>query len=218
MLGDLSGEVGEHEIGARAFDGVEMLERDGRAVEPSVGRRRLDHRVLTRHVIGGDRHVELGAHARDDIEVRQRRLDHDDVRAFGDVEPHLFDRLSGIADVLLVSLAIAAIGDGDIDGIAERAVQRRGIFSAVGENDAVGEVSVVERRSDGGHLTIHHAGRCDDVGACRGLRDCDAPVEVERGVVVDTAFAVEDAAMAMVGVFVDAEIGAQHHRFAKVVA
>jgi hypothetical protein len=41
QLRNLSGEVCEDEIRAGAFDGVEVLERNSRAIEPSVGRRAL---------------------------------------------------------------------------------------------------------------------------------------------------------------------------------
>ena len=77
---------------------------------------------------------------------------------------------------------------------------------------------VVERGTDGGDLPVHHARRRDDVGPGGGLSDRDAPIELERGVVVDAAFAIEDAAMPVVGVFVDTQIRAQHHGVAEVVA
>ena len=39
-----------------------------------------------RHVVRRDRHVDLGAHGGDDVEVGERRLHHHHVGAFGDVE------------------------------------------------------------------------------------------------------------------------------------
>ena len=47
-----------------------------------------------------------------------------------------------------------------------------------------------------------------------GLGHGDARVDVEREVVVDRTVAVEDAAVPVVGVFVDAQIGHHHHAVA----
>ena len=80
------------------------------SIQPLLGSR-LDHRVLARHVVRRDRHVDLGAHCSDDVEVGERRLHHHHVGALGDVEAHLLERLAAVAPVLLVALAIAAAGD-----------------------------------------------------------------------------------------------------------
>ena len=59
------------------------------------------------------------------------------------------------------------------------------------------------------------------MGAGGGLGNGDAAVDLQRGVVVDrgpriVGRAVEDAAVAVVGVLVDAQIGHQHHSIADV--
>ena len=67
-------------------------------------------------------------------------------------------------------------------------------------------------------LAVHHPARCDDVGAGGGLGDGGLGVDLERGVVVDVAVLVEHAAVTVVGVLVDAQIGHQHDVVADVVA
>src|ERR1700722_9766963 len=53
--GDFGGPVGEDDVGARAADGGERLVDDPVAVDPALGRRRLDHRVLAADLVGGHR-------------------------------------------------------------------------------------------------------------------------------------------------------------------
>ena len=67
-------------------------------------------------------------------------------------------------------------------------------------------------------LAVHHPRRGDDVGARLGLGHRDPGVELEGGVVVDLAPVVEDAAVAVVGVLVEAEVGDEHDRVAELVA
>ena len=73
-------------------------------------------------------------------------------------------------------------------------------------------------RADGGDLAVHHPARRGDVGAGVGLRDRGPGVELEGGVVVDVAVGADDAAVAVVGVLVDAEVGDEHHLVADLGA
>ena len=70
----------------------------------------------------------------DHVEVGERRLDHHHVGALGDVGVDLAQRLAGVAPVLLVALAVAAAGDRDVDGVAERPVQPGRVLRRVGED------------------------------------------------------------------------------------
>ena len=108
-FGDLACEVGQHEVGAGTLDRREVLDRHRVAVDPTVPRRGLDHRVLAAHVVRRDRHVELGAHCGDHVEVRERRLDHDHVGALVDVERGLGDRLADVRRVHLVRAPVAEL-------------------------------------------------------------------------------------------------------------
>ena len=61
-------------------------------------------------------------------------------------------------------------------------------------------------------LAVHHPARRDDVSAGTGLGHRGLGVDLERRVVVDVAALVEHAAVAVVGVLVDAEVGDQRRR------
>ena len=195
-----------------------MLHADGEAVDPAPLGGCLDHRVLAGHVVGGQGHVDLGSGPGDDVEVGERRLHHHDVGPFAEVEADLLEGLAGVGGILLVALAVAAAGDGDVDRVAERAVERRGVLGGVGHDRHLLEAVVVEGLADGHHGAVHHPGGGDDVGARRGLGQCDLAVELEGGVVVDLAVVGEQPAVAVRGVLVEAEVGHQHDLVAEGVA
>ena len=67
-------------------------------------------------------------------------------------------------------------------------------------------------------LAVHHPGRGDDVGPGLGLGHGHLGVALEGQVVVDVAPVVEDAAVAVVGVLVEAQVGDEHHGVAELVA
>ena len=69
----------------------------------------------------------------------------------------------------------------------------------------------VQRVPDRGHLAVHHAARPHQVRSGLGLGDRDAPVPLEGRVVVDVvAVGGQHAAVAVIGVFVQAQV-AHHH-------
>ena len=75
------------QVGACTADSGEHLERDRLLVEPPVRRSRLHHRVLPADVVRGQRKLrEAVANRSHDVEVTERRLDHQRVRALLDVE------------------------------------------------------------------------------------------------------------------------------------
>ena len=65
---------------------------------------------------------------------------------------------------------------------------------------------MIERRANRADLAVHHAGGRDHVGAGRRLRGGDPLVDLEGAVVVDP-LPIENAAVAMVRVLAQAEIG-----------
>ena len=131
-----------------------------------------------------NRHIDRSLHRRDDVEVAERRLDHDHVGTLRNVGAHLHQRLAGVAPVLLVGLAITPTDDGAIDGVAERPVEAAGVLRRVGENGRVAMAGAIESGSDRANLAIHHPAGSHHVGAGVGLRDRDAPVDLECCVVV----------------------------------
>src|SRR3954471_18790189 len=74
--GGFAGVVSNDDVGAGAADGRQALEHRALLVEPAVARRGLEHRVLAADVVRRRRISEFHLHARQDIEVWQRRLDH----------------------------------------------------------------------------------------------------------------------------------------------
>ena len=77
---------------------------------------------------------------------------------------------------------------------------------------------VVERRPDGCHLAVHHPRGSDNVGARFSLGQGNSAVNGQRRVVVDLAPRIEDAAMAMVGVLVETEVGHEDHLVTELMA
>jgi hypothetical protein len=76
----------------------------------------------------------------------------------------------------------------------------------------------VQGGPDGGHLPVHHPRGGDHVGAGDRLGHRHPGVEVQGGVVVDRAVGGQDAAVAVVGVLVEAEVGHDHQVVAHLVA
>src|ERR1019366_202538 len=66
--------VSDQNIRARAAHRQQAFQRHAALVNPAFGRRRLDHRVLAAHRVGGGGQSEFGFHAMDDVQIRQRRL------------------------------------------------------------------------------------------------------------------------------------------------
>ena len=77
---------------------------------------------------------------------------------------------------------------------------------------------VVEGSADRGDLAVHHPRWGAHVGPGVGLRDRGLAVDLEGGVVVDRALGGDQAAVAVVGVLVEAEVGHQHEVVAHLVA
>ena len=144
--------------------------------------------------------------AADHVEVRQRRLDHDDVGPLVDVEARPRAAPRGVGRVHLVGAAVAE-GGRRVGGLAERAVEGGGELRAVGHDRRVGEAVVVERRADRADAAVHHVARRDDVGPGARLRERGARQQLDRGVVVDAAVGAQQAAVAVARVLAQAEVG-----------
>ena len=149
--------------------------------------------------------AELRLHPRDDVEIGERRLDHDDVGPFLDIERDLAQRLLDVGRIHLVRSAIAE-GRRRIGRLAERAVERRTVLRRVRHDRRLREPRLVERRADAADAAVHHVGRRDDVGAGRGVRQRGAR-QLLDGHVVGNLVVDEDAAVPVRRVFAEADIG-----------
>src|SRR5687767_5445374 len=79
------GKIGDDHVGAGATNADERLHHRAISIYPATLGRGPNHSVLATHLIGGQRMARLRLHARDDVEIRTRRLHHDHVRTLGDV-------------------------------------------------------------------------------------------------------------------------------------
>ncbi len=143
--------------------------------------------------------------APDDVEIGQRGLDHDHVRALLHVEQRLAHRLAPVGRIHLVAAPVAERGR-RVGRLAERAVEGRGELRAVGEDRHVREALGVERGADRADAAVHHVARRDDVRAGARLADGRAREQLERRVVVDR-LAVQHAAVPVARVLAQAEVG-----------
>ena len=205
LFGGFLGVVGEDDVGAGAFHAEERLHHDALFVEPAFGGGSLDHGVFARNVVDGDRHVEALLGSPDDVEVGQAGLDHDDVRAFDDVEFDLFHRLFCVGRVHLVGALVAELRRG-VQGVAERAVEARSVFGGVRKNAYIGVAGFVERLADRADAAVHHVARRDEVSASLGVRNGHL-LEHFDGFVVENDAIPDEAVVAERGERVERDIG-----------
>ena len=196
------------------MDSRQALEHRTALVEPSVSRRGLQHRVLPADVIRRRRVTERLFDATDDVQVRQRRLHHHDVSALGEILLDFPERLASVGRIHLMRSAIAEARRGS-GSVAKGSVQRRPVLGRVRHDGDVVEATLVERLADCADAAVHHVGWRDDVGTCGGVRDGGANKLIHRRIVHDL-IVPDDAAVAMVGVFAQTDVG--HHEDARQFA
>ena len=74
---------------------IERFQGHGPLVDPAAFGGGFDHAELARDVVGRQRHAgKMVADAAEDVEIGQRRLDHDDVGPFGQIELDFAQRLA----------------------------------------------------------------------------------------------------------------------------
>src|SRR5690348_18459067 len=91
--GSIFGVIGEDDRGASALNAGEDFECDAFFVHPAVTSGGFHHRVFAAYVVGGDGNVEALANTLDYIQISQRGLYHDHVRALFQVELDFAHRL-----------------------------------------------------------------------------------------------------------------------------
>ncbi len=72
----------------------------------------------------------------DDVQVRQRRLDHDHVGAFGQVEADFADCFATIGRVHLIPASVAELGR-RISGLTKWPVERAGVLGGIGQDGRI---------------------------------------------------------------------------------
>src|SRR5919202_5729657 len=73
-------EIGQDEVRSSPFDREERFHHGSGFVQPSRPTRGPDHAVFAAYLVGRDGQIDARARRGDDIQIRQGRLDHDDVR------------------------------------------------------------------------------------------------------------------------------------------
>ena len=185
-------------------------------IDPAVCGSGLDHGVLATDVIGGNWYINTCTHRRNNVEITQCWLDHDNVGALFDVGKHFAHRLTRIAPILLIALAVSATGDLHIYCVTEWAIQPRRVLGRVRHDRNVVKTCRVERMSNCANLSVHHAAWCNNVCACLCLRQRCLAINLKRLVVIYITVFVKYATMAVAGVFVYTQVGHQHHSIAYV--
>jgi hypothetical protein len=193
-----------------------MFECHRVAIDPATFCGRMDHGVLAAHVVRRDWHIDPPSDISDDVEVGDSGLDHHHIGTLIDIKIDLTERFTDVARILLVTLPVAAVCYLDVDRVSKRPVQRARVLRRVRKDRHVEESGIIECGADRSDLAVHHPARGDDVRACRCLGDGGLRVDGKRGVVVDVAGGVDDSAVPVIGVFVDAQICHQHDLIAVV--
>jgi hypothetical protein len=118
-------------------------------------------------VIHRGRFAKALAHAPKNVDVRQCRFDHDDVRAFIDVEPDLAEGFIRVRRIHLVRSTITKLWRA-FGCVAKRAVKNGSEFRSVTHNTSFCKTVGIERFPNCANAAVHHVAGCDHVRA--GLR------------------------------------------------
>lgn len=168
----------------------------------------MDHGVLARDLVRRDGHVlaDLLCVA-DNIQIRARRLDHDDIRALLNVAMDSASREATASGRKLVAFPITE-RRARAGGVAEGAVQATGELSGVGhQDDLMGDASLDKLQLEGANAAVVHVRGGDAVGAGLGVGHGDVADAVDGELVVEAAVVAEDAAVAVGRVFAQADVG-----------
>src|SRR6185437_8301765 len=200
--GSIFGVIGEDDAGASALNAGEDFERNAFFVDPAVARGGLYHRVFAAHVVSGDGNVEALANTLDYIQISQRGLYHDHVRALFQVELDFAHRLARVGRIHLVAAPVTELGRG-IRRFAEWSVECRAVFRRVGKDRDILKFVFVEFAPDRGDAAVHHVGGRDDIGSSPRVRKRGVG-EQSKAWIVENVFALDHAAMSMARVFAKA--------------
>ncbi len=151
----------------------------------------------------------------DQVEIGHRRLHHDHVGAFFQVQLDLAHGFAPVGRIHLVAAAVAELR-GRFGGLAERPVEDRGEFGRVGKNRDLLEAVGVQRLADGRHAAVHHVGRRHDVGAGAGVGKRGLGQPLQGGIVIHVAI-LDVAAVAVAGVLAIAHVG-DHQQLGRLAA
>mmetsp|Transcript_15697 Transcript_15697/g.40017 ORF Transcript_15697/g.40017 Transcript_15697/m.40017 type:complete len:364 (+) Transcript_15697:137-1228(+) len=198
--------IGEDQICTCPLEARESFHYDRTFVYPAVLCRRLDHGVLTAHVVCSHRQGRVFPKEPDHVQVRHPWLHHDDVGAFRFIRLQLSEGLAKVTGVHLVralvprNLPRLATGSrGTFQGVPEGSVEGAGVFGAVGHDRHVLEPVCIEGRADGTHTAVHHVARGHAIRTRTCLGDSLGTQHCHRLVIQHFAHHVVDNAIVSVG-------------------
>jgi hypothetical protein len=146
----------------------------------------------------------------DHVQIGQRRLDHDQVGPFGQIEFDFAQSFAGSSrKIHLITAAVAELW-GALSRVAERPVKGTRVLGGVAHDRHMRIAGLIEGAADGAHHAVHHGAGGDDVGAGASVADRLPAQQIERGIVVDIDAAgvlAQHTAVAVVHVLAEANVG-----------
>ncbi len=145
----------------------------------------------------------------DDVQISQCRLDHDDVRAFLNIEGNFAHRLVAVRGIHLIAAAVAELRRG-FGGFAKWSIESRRKLRRVGHDWDLGESLFIQALANRPHPAIHHVAWRNHVRSGFGMTRRSPRQQFERGVIGNSrvGFAADDnAAMTVPHIFAEANVG-----------
>ncbi len=139
------------------------------------------------------------------IQVRQRGLDHDNIRALPHVERTLAHGFAGVMPIHLVAFPVAKRRRGACR-VPERPVKGRSELRGICHNRDITESIPVKHPADGSNAPVHHIAGGDHVRARPRVAERN-PCQAFQGAVVVHLVPAQDTAVAMGGILAHAHIG-----------
>mmetsp|Transcript_46010 Transcript_46010/g.77359 ORF Transcript_46010/g.77359 Transcript_46010/m.77359 type:complete len:434 (-) Transcript_46010:346-1647(-) len=203
--------IGEDHISTSSAHGQQRLQCNLLFIDVACGCRCLDHCILPGHMIRSNRQRTVLLQDCNHIQVRQTRLDHQNICTLGLIKLNLPQSLTAVGRVHLICGLVAKRGIG-VQCSAERSVERRGVLRSVGHDSHTGESLIVQCVSNGANPSILHIGRCHNVGSSSGLLH-GLLAELLHGDIVDDlpSVHIHNAIVTVAVVGIQGNIGADNH-------
>ena len=147
--------------------------------------------------------------AADDVQVGQRRLDHEDVRALVHIQGGLAQRLLAVGRVHLVTAAVAELGRA-FGRVPERTVEGRGVFDRIAHYRHHVVRVLVQGSADLAHPAVHHVRGRHHVRSGLGMGQRCLGQQFQGSIVVHL-LSSQAAAVAVVGVLAEADVSNHAH-------
>ena len=168
----------------------------------------MNHCKLSTDLVRRDWHIlSYLIRVADDIEIRTRRLDHNDISTLFNIALYSPSGQTSTAGRQLIAFAITERRTRP-RRVTERTVEAAGELGRIGhEDDFVRYAGFDELQFYGAYPAVVHVRRCHAVGAC--FRVCHGYIAdaVDGEAVVETAVVAQDTAVAVGGVFAEADVG-----------